>query len=80
MLKKFLKYVIFAVIVAILLPVVFKKSTKVEETVSNQVVELTEPFNYGDYTTIKLLHTADQSVETLNLDEYLLGVVSAEMT
>lgn len=79
MLKKFLKYVIFAVIVAILLPVVFKKSTKVEETVSNQVVELTEPFNYGDYTTIKLLHTADQSVETLNLDEYLLGVVSAEM-
>lgn len=79
MLKKFLKYFIFAVIVAILLPVVFKKSTKVEETVSNQVVELTEPFNYGDYTTIKLLHTADQSVETLNLDEYLLGVVSAEM-
>ena len=79
MFKKILKYIVFAIAVAIILPFLVNKDDKVQETVSNEVVENIEPFNYGDYTTISLLHTADNSIENLNLDEYLLGVVSAEM-
>lgn len=36
-------------------------------------------YNYGQYNTIKLLHTANGEIEELQLDEYLYGVVSAEM-
>lgn len=79
MFKKIFKYIIFAVVVAIILPFLANKE-KVQETLSNEVIEeKSEPFNYGDYTTINLLHTEDGSVESLNLDDYLLGVVSAEM-
>jgi len=34
---------------------------------------------YKEHSTIKLLHTANNEIEELSLDEYLLGVVSAEM-
>lgn len=80
MLKKIMKYIIFAIIIAMILPCIIKKEAKeIEDTSSNEIVTLSEPFNYGDYTTINLLHASDNSVETMNLDEYLLGVVSAEM-
>jgi len=36
-------------------------------------------YDYGQYTTIKLLHTATNTIEEIELDEYLYGVVSAEM-
>ena len=38
-----------------------------------------ENYDYKEYTTIKLLHKNDNSVQELPLDEYLLGVVSGEM-
>lgn len=38
-----------------------------------------EPYDYKEYSTIKLLHKDTNEVEEINLDEYLLGVVSAEM-
>ncbi len=38
-----------------------------------------ENYDYKEYTTIKLLHKNDNSVQELPLDEYLLGVVSSEM-
>lgn len=38
-----------------------------------------EEYNYKQYGTIKLLHVGDESVEELNIDEYLYGVVSSEM-
>lgn len=79
MLKRILKYVCFAIIVAIILPHFFKKEKIIENTSSDDVITLSEPFNYGDYTTINLLHTSDNSIETMNLDEYLIGVVCAEM-
>jgi len=37
------------------------------------------PYNYNDYSTIKVLHTKTNTIEEMNLDEYLYGVVSAEM-
>ncbi len=39
----------------------------------------TASYNYKQYNTIKLLHTETSEIEELLLDEYLYGVVSAEM-
>ena len=36
-------------------------------------------YNYGQYQTIKLLHIKTNNIEEILLDEYLYGVVSAEM-
>lgn len=41
-------------------------------------VDLT-PYNYNDYNTIKVLHSKTNTIEELPLDEYLYGVVAAEM-
>ena len=48
-----------------------------EEQVQNQNENIT--YDYGEYTTIKLLHSETGEIEELLLDEYLYGVVSAEM-
>ena len=37
------------------------------------------PYDYKEYSTIKLLHTKSNTIEEIPLDEYLYGVVSAEM-
>lgn len=37
------------------------------------------PYDYSNYKTIKLLHTKTNTIEEIPLDEYLYGVVSAEM-
>ncbi len=37
------------------------------------------PYEYKNYNTIKLLHSKTNTIEELQLDEYLYGVVSAEM-
>ena len=50
------------------------KTPKKEE----KEVEL-KKYDYKEHSTIKLLHTATNEIEELPLDEYLLGVVSAEM-
>ena len=44
----------------------------------NQVVG-NNNYDYKQYNTIKLLHTEENAVEELMLDEYLYGVVSSEM-
>ena len=36
-------------------------------------------YEYSKYNIVKLLHISSNEIEELNLDEYLLGVVSAEM-
>ena len=58
------------------------KEEIVENTAKNTIVntvEGTKQYTYDKYGTVKLLHSKDNSVEELNIDEYLLGVVSAEM-
>lgn len=51
--------------------------SSIEDNKAEQI-DLT-PYNYKDYNTIKLLHTKTDTIEELPLDEYLYGVVSAEM-
>lgn len=36
-------------------------------------------YDYKEYNTIKLLHTKTNTVEEIEIDTYLYGVVSAEM-
>lgn len=39
----------------------------------------TTSYDYNNFNTIKVLHTETNTIEEMNLDEYLYGVVSAEM-
>lgn len=48
------------------------------ENEKTKEVEL-KKYNYKEHSTIKLLHAETAEIEELPLDEYLLGVVSAEM-
>lgn len=46
---------------------------------SEQQQTTEEQYDYKMFKTIKLLHTSNNEVEELNIDEYLYGVVSSEM-
>ena len=84
--KSILLFIIFMILV-FLIPSVFSHSffsnAKIKSEKNNNIDESSnaeeKPYDYSQHSTIKLLHTADQSVEELPLDTYLLGVVSAEM-
>jgi len=47
--------------------------------VGNSQENPTTTYDYGQYNTIKLLHIQSGEIEELPLEEYLYGVVSAEM-
>lgn len=51
----------------------------VSETQNLQENQDAVKYDYGEYNNIKLLHTKTNTIEEINLDEYLYGVVSAEM-
>lgn len=53
----------------------------IETNADDEILFQTEykEFDYGDYKTIKLLHTSNNEIEELPLDIYLYGVVSSEM-
>ena len=69
--KKVLFYLLFIVFLIIVMPMVFTKKFETEE------VSKTIPYDYGDYSQIKLLHVQDGSIEKINLDEYLYGCVAS---
>ena len=92
--KKIVLYVIVLVFIIFLIPALFTisgknaviaRSTIFEQIKSNEnIVQVNEngknpQYNYGEYSSIKVLHTTTNTVEEMNLDEYLYGVVSAEM-
>jgi stage II sporulation protein D len=85
--RKLIIYLIILVQIIFLIPVIFTKgfdteetSAKVEDNESNTIEEVQDKeYDYGDYQNISLLHKTSGEVEQVNLDEYLLNVVSAEM-
>lgn len=77
-LKKLVLKTMLIIIIAFLIPILFTKRFKSNETVSDKLEEK-EPFDYGQFSTIRLLHSETGEVENLNLDTYLYGVVAAEM-
>lgn len=76
--RKLYVYVLCFILVCFLIPILFTRKQLTEET-ENLKTEEEQNYNYGNYKTIKLLHSSTQEVEELDLDTYLLGVVSAEM-
>lgn len=85
--RKIIFIVLLIVLLTFTIPIVFTKkfetkdasSNTTQENNENNISEDTQKYTYDKYGTIKLLHSKDGSVEELNIDEYLLGVVSAEM-
>ena len=79
--KKYLIYLLLFITLCFLIPVIFTKpfETKTVEVAQNLEEILHSTYDYKKYQTVRLLHTKTNKVEELNLDEYLYGVVSAEM-
>ena len=83
--KKIIIGVIGIVAICFLIPIFLTKTkvptvAKLEDT-PTEIEQIKEypKYEYSKYNTVKLLHTATSAIEELPLDEYLLGVVSAEM-
>ncbi len=89
--RKFFLYIILIVFICFCIPIIFTNgfSKPTEKTASEEIDEKQQGdsenskeknnYNYGKYSTIKLLHSKTNKVENVKLDEYLLNVVSAEM-
>ena len=86
--RKLLILTILFLLTVFLMPIIFTKGFETKEVIANketneniEVVdtETNIPYEYKSYGIIKLLHKKTGGVEELNIDDYLLGVVSAEM-
>lgn len=80
--KKIILILICIFIFIFTIPIIFTK--QISEVVSNTVEQIENKiiesnYDYKNYQTIKLLHTKTNEIEEIKLDEYLYGVVSAEM-
>ena len=76
--KKILLFVLIVIIFSKCFKIVFF-SNIVQTNAEEEPMAIYKEFNYGDYSTIKLLHKDTNEIEELPLDIYLYGVVSAEM-
>ena len=80
--RKILLYILCMVFLCFLVPILFTKKSEPKKIKSNVEIEYKEEpslYDYGEYNKVKLLHTKTGEVEELDLDQYLLGVVSSEM-
>lgn len=83
-LKKIYLYGIIIILICFLIPILgtipfSKREKKEEEKVAIQNTIPESNYDYKTYNTIKVLHTKTNTIEELKLDDYLYGVVSAEM-
>ncbi len=82
--KNIFFYILGFIFLCFLIPVVFTKVPK-RETASltniseNEVTEPETPKVTTKYAKVKLLHSKSGEVEEMSMEEYLVGVVSAEM-
>ena len=80
--RKLIIYIIMFVLLCFFIPVIFTRrpEAKTTEKIDDENVSIEkQSYTYQNYGTVRLLHAQTGEVETLNLDEYLYGVVSAEM-
>lgn len=85
--KKVIGYAIGIVLLCFLIPIVGTSGFQSEEVqvplsneeniVENNTIENT--YDYKNYQKVKLLHTKTNTIEEMDLDQYLYGVVSSEM-
>ena len=77
--RKILVYMLCFILICFLIPVLFTKKQETKETILEQTEEIKKNYDYGKYNKIKLLHSKTGKIEEIDLDIYLLGVVSSEM-
>lgn len=78
--KKVLMIILSFVLLCFIIPIIFSNKKQVEVAKEIEKEELSqENYEYNKYKTVKLLHKETGQVEELAMDEYLYGVVSAEM-
>ncbi len=77
--KKIFIYILCLVLLCFLIPILFTKRKEIKTLKKEELEENIEPYDYGKYNKIKLLHSSTGEVEEIDLDTYLLGVVSSEM-
>ena len=89
-LRKYLTYFLVFVIIIFIIPALCTKKTRDtvanieknesgEESSDKEQALNQEKYDYSKFATIKLLHKSENKVEELPIDEYLYGVVAAEM-
>ena len=69
--KKILIYIISIICIIIIFPTICTKRRKKESEIKQ--------YDYSKYSKIKLYHTKISEIQEIPIDEYLYGVVSAEM-
>lgn len=80
--RRILLYILCMVFLCFLIPILFTQKNKVKEVKTDNNVQEKEEiitYDYGKYNKVKLLHTKTEEIEEIELDTYLLGVVSSEM-
>lgn len=84
--RKILLYFFVLIVVCFAIPIIFTAPQKrtanadineMSKETKNTIPEIT--YDYKKYTKIKLLHTSTKKIEELPIDEYIYGVVAAEM-
>ena len=81
--KKIILTLFGVIFLCFLIPVIFTKGFKSTYVTSDDlnvnIEDGINDYNYSGYNVVKVLHTKTETVEEIGLDEYLLGVVAAEM-
>ncbi len=86
--KKIILYILAFFMFCFCIPIVFIKPFENREMayiIENQINNIEEQeeqinnYDYKELNTVKLFHTKTGEIEEINLDEYLVNVVSAEM-
>lgn len=79
--KKIVMCILIFVLLCFCIPIIFtnNKIKNVSKEVDESSKITPNTYDYKNYQTIKLLHSATNQIEEIKLDEYLYGVVSAEM-
>ena len=84
--KNIIVYLILIILLVFAIPIIFTNTSDntIETVAKDNINDISntvkvEKNYYGDCNNIKLLHTETGEVEEVNLDTYLLNVVSAEM-
>ncbi len=78
--KKILGYILLFVMLCFTIPILFtQKKEKPVTAVLNEEPPTDIAYDYKQYNVVKLWHAKTSTVEEIALDEYLYGVVSAEM-
>ena len=80
--RKAIIYFIGIVLIIFLIPIIctIRPKSETVDSIVNDTNNITiSTYDYKDYETIRLLHKETNQIEKIPLDEYLYGVVSAEM-